>query len=143
MTAAIDRPTADEGDAADRLDLAIDALLVGRSDAREMADDALAGTAGLLASQLPRLHPRFGFEERLAQRLRSEAQDVGGTVLDFPSVEHRADLAAVIERAWRPGRWSLIGAVASGVSVAVTLAGAVFVVLWRRARGSDASEGIA
>jgi hypothetical protein len=143
VTAPTDRWTADEDDAAVRLDLAIDAVLASRSDPPDPTDDSLAGTAGLLGSQLPRLHPRFGFEERLAQRLRGEADDVHGTILEFPSIERGSGLAGTIDPAWRPGRWSLIGAVASGISVAITLAGAVFLVLWRRARGSRASEGVA
>ena len=141
MTAPLpERPSADEGDAAHRLDTAIDELLAGRSDARVADDDPLVGTARVLGARLPRLHPRFGFEEQLARRLRADSADDHGDVLDFPLVDGATDLSAAFEQAWRPGRWSVIGAVASGISVAITLAGAVFVVIWRRARGSDASE---
>lgn len=142
MTGPTGRDTADERDAARRLDTAIDELLAGRSDAPTTDDDSLEGTALVLGSGLPRLHPRFGFEERLAQRLRSEATDTGTTLVSFPRVERRFEDADAA-RTWHPSRRSVIGAIASGISVAITLAGAVFLVLWRRARGSERSEGLA
>jgi hypothetical protein len=142
VTGSTGRESADERDAARRLDTAIDELLAGRSDAPTAADDSLEGTALVLGAGLPRLHPRFGFEERLARRLRGEATDPGATVVPFPGVE-RLPEDADTGRSWYPSRRSVIGAIASGVSVAITLAGAVFLVLWRRARGSARSEGLA
>jgi hypothetical protein len=142
VTGPTGRGTADERDAARRLDIAIDELLAGRPDAPTPDDDSLEGTALVLGAGLPRLHPRFGFEERLAQRLRSEASVPAATLVAFPRVEGRSEDAAE-GRTWHPSRRSVIGAFASGVSVAATLAGAVFVVLWRRARGSERSEGLA
>ena len=142
MTGPTGRGTADEGDAARRLDTAIDELLAGRTDGPTMDDGTLEGTALVLGAGLPRLHPRFGFEERLAQRLRSEATDPGTTLVAFPGVERLFEDADATS-AWHPSRRSVIGAIASGVSVAITLAGAVFVVLWRRAHGSERSEGLA
>jgi hypothetical protein len=147
-----DRASADEQADAQRLDAAIDLLLADRALGPRAEDGSLDDTARALAASLPRLHPRFGFEERLAHRLRDEAgalrlsdQDrAWATVLAFPVGEDRGAAGrAGTDRPWRPGRRSLIGALASAASLAVTLAGAVFVVLWRRARGSDASEGIA
>jgi hypothetical protein len=150
-----DRSSAEELEDALRLDAAIDVWLADRSlQARaddEIIDDGVGGTARVLASSLPRLHPRFGFEERLVHRLREEAgalrlsdQDRGwATVLAFPIGEQDDDGPGTSERSWRPGRRSMIGALASAASVALTLVGAVFVFLWRRARGGDASEGMA
>ena len=142
MTGPTGRGTADERDAARRLDIAIDELLAGRPDAPTPDDDSLEGTALVLGAGLPRLHLRFGFEERLAQRLRSEATDPRTTLVAFPGVERPIEDADE-SRTWHPSRRSVIGATASGLSVAIPLAGAVFVVLWRRARGSERSEGLA
>jgi hypothetical protein len=144
-----DRSSSEEVEA-ERLDAAIDGLLTHPSIGPARDDGSLDDAARFLASTLPRLHPRFGFEERLAHRLRDEAgalrlsdQDrAWATVLAFP-VGDRHDGGGRIERSWRPGRRSLIGALASAASLALTLAGALFVVLWRRARGGDPSEGIA
>jgi hypothetical protein len=142
VTAPTGRRAAGERDAARRLDSAIDELLAGRSKAPISDDRSLEGTAVVLGASLPRLHPRFGFEERLAQRLRGAAIATDATLVPFPGDPPPFDDADA-GRSWHPGRLSVIGAIASGVSVAVTLAGALFVVLWRRARGSDPSEGLA
>lgn len=117
------------GAAAAHLDAAIDALLDGRpqrtpADQREVLE--LLPTARLLHEVLPRFQPRFRFEERLAIRLRAG----GGDVVPFP--------AAVPGEATPPGtvrRRGLIagGAIASGLSLVVPLAGAVMVA-WRRSR---------
>jgi hypothetical protein len=151
VTPADDPATAQEQDEADRLDAAIDAVLADHSFGSSSDAASLEDTAGLLASSLPRLHPRFGFEERLVHRLRDAAgglhlsdQDrAWATVLAFPVSEPDDEGPETTERSWRPGRRSLIGALASAASLALTLAGAVVVVLWRRARGGDSSEAIA
>jgi hypothetical protein len=129
------------------LDSAIDVLL--RSPAGPVATDEgeLIATARLLRDALPRLHPRFGFEEHLAARLaaarRLTESPVGQAVPAEPvplqpslsSAEPTAasrvpkPAAAVAEHR----RLGLVagGAIASGVS----LAGAALVV-WRRTRSS-------
>jgi hypothetical protein len=150
VSAQADGSTPEEQLEAEALDTAIDALLVDGALRAAADDGSLEETARLLAVSLPRMHPRFGFEERLAHRLRDEAgalrlndQDrAWATVLAFP-IEDHADASSLTDHPWRPGRRSLIGASASAASVVLTLAGAVFVVLRRRARGGDASEGIA
>ena len=127
----------EESEAARRLDTAIDELLADRSVAAAVEDDSLEAAALVLGSSLPRLHPRFGFEERLAQRLRGEAARSarppgsadGQTVVAFPGSAQWAGGTAAPERSWRPGRLSLIGALASAASLALTLAGAGFVVV--------------
>ena len=152
MSDPADRASADDRAEAQRLDAAIDLLLADRSPGPSSTVAGLDDTARILASSLPRLHPRFGFEERLARRLRGEAgalrlsdQDrAWATVLAFPvGEESEATDGSGIDRPWRPGRRSLIGALASAASLALTLAGAAAVVLWRRAREGDASEGVA
>ena len=152
MSDQAERAHADEQADAQRLDAAIDLLSADPALGPTAEDGSLAHTARILVSSLPRLHPRFGFEERLAHRLRDEAgalrlsdQDrAWATVLAFPvGEEPDGDGRATTDRPWRPGRRSVIGALASAASLVLTLAGAVFVVLWRRARGGDASEGIA
>jgi hypothetical protein len=128
------------------LDSAIDVLL--RSPIGPVATDEgeLIATARLLRDALPRLHPRFGFEEHLAARLaaarRVTESPVGQAVPAEPvplqpflsSAEPAAasrvpEPAAVVEHR----RLGLVagGAIASGVS----LAGAALVV-WRRTRSS-------
>jgi hypothetical protein len=151
VSGAGDRSSASEQEEARHLDAAIGAVLADRSVLETPDDGGLADTARVLASSLPRLHPRFGFEERLVHRLRDRAdalrlsdQDrAWATVLAFPLGERTREHEGSSERSWRPGRRSLIGASASAASVAITLAGAVFVVLWRRGRSGDATEGMA
>ena len=73
VSGAVEPSSAEEQDEAGRLDAAIDALLADRSLQSTSGDASLEATARILASRLPRLHPRFGFEERLVHRLRDEA----------------------------------------------------------------------
>ena len=156
MSAPTDRTSASEADAARRLDRAIDDLLADGSGATG-DEDPLTGTALVLGSRLPRLHPRFGFEERLAHRLRevaaapswniarprSDGEDEPSTIVPFPHVDVAASEGLeAMPRSWHPGRLSLIGAIASAVSLLITLAGAGLVIR-RRIRGADPSEGIA
>jgi hypothetical protein len=130
-----------------QVDAYLDALLAGRfAGPREMTtgdevDFELETTAGLVQRALARFHPSFAFEERLAERLRTEvaattsettaaddhapaeAMDLPtGDILEFPAphllaAERRA-------RSLRVG-----GAIASGVSIAgVSIAGAAYLV---------------
>jgi hypothetical protein len=142
-------------DSAARLDAAIDALfdehapLVSVGDARDLE---LLATARLLHEALPRFHPRFGFEGRLARRL-AEAGDGAGyptrpvAAAQPGSVRQQAsradalvgELAGAVASPRRDGarRRGLLagGAIASGLSLAIPIAGAALAV-WRRSRAS-------
>ena len=137
-------------DSASRLDAAIDALLDGRAALASTSDVdnlELLATARLLHEALPRFHPRFGFEARLASRLlrRDDPTDVGrdgpgssratATLMVLP-VGSDGSVELVARGAWR--RRSLVagGAIASGLSLAIPLAGAAFVA-WRRSRPTE------
>jgi len=131
-------------DIADRLDRAIDALLHGDEPGR-VADSGgdLTATARTLRDVLPRFHPRFGFEELLADRLsglaRAGSAVPGSTLapLGDPIPLPVSGAATDASRSWDRRRRGLVagGAIASGVSLAIPLAGAV-IVLWRRSRSS-------
>ena len=139
--------TVDSENAA-RLDIAIDSLL--RDEARPSAlgtESDLLETARVLRDALPRFHPRFGFEERLAGRLTTagRAQPWGRELapamsppaepIPFPAAATvlPADDAVMASRR----RLGLVagGAIASGVSIAIPLAGAALL-MWRRGRSS-------
>lgn len=128
--------------ARERLDAAIDELL------REGATPNLAGplselseTARVLRDALPRFHPRFGFEELLAGRLKAAARERDGSAtaaIRAPGQPVELPIRTGRQPArsqWR--RRSLVagGAIASGVSIALPIAGAAIVV-WRRTRSS-------
>jgi len=123
---------------ATQLDSAIDALLRQRGTARSSSEGDLVTTARLLRDSLPRFHPRFGFEELLAARLaaarlreRPQEPTPIRPVLSAPDAD-----ADVVESAERRRRGLVSGgAIASGVSIAVPIAGAALVV-WRRSRSS-------
>jgi hypothetical protein len=142
------------GGAAADLDLAIDDLLADRDRPLPVETADLVTTARLLHDALPRYHPRFRFEEMLARRLsaarrastapitlswrpaEAEAQ-VGAqaaTLVRLPSV------AAAETAPSSPRRRSLLagGAIASGVSLAIPIAGAALVA-WRRGRAAGGS----
>jgi hypothetical protein len=134
-----------------QLDSAIDALLRGPVVPAAADEGELTATARLLRDALPRLHPRFSFEEHLAARLaaaRRLATRPGPTELPEPTPLRPAlafaepGSADVDQDAPHdPGEASVAdhrrrglvagGAIASGVS----LAGAALVV-WRRTRSS-------
>lgn len=124
------------------LDLHIDAILRGDaspSDGDTAVDDegALVATGRLLHVLLPRFHPRFGFEEALAAKLgRSTSPTDGSQPIPFP-VPAVSDRAEDVRRVWDRYRRELVagGAIASGVSIAIPLAGAALV-RWRRSRSS-------
>lgn len=131
-------------DIADRLDQAIDALLRGEQPARIVDDGGdLTATARTLRDVLPRFHPRFGFEELLAERLTGSAR--AGQAVPEPSLMHGEQpvplpvpiVEAGTSRAWVRRRRGLVagGAIASGVSLVIPLAGAA-IVIWRRSRSS-------
>jgi hypothetical protein len=123
-----------------QLDTAIDELLRGPSDSGGLDVGELTTTARLLRDALPRLHPRFTFEEHLASRLAAARSGDRGPLSATEPVPIRPHLAAnvpfpadVVDRQEAPEhrRLGLVagGAIASGVS----LAGAALVV-WRRTR---------
>lgn len=128
-----------------RLDAAIDTLLRG-SPAPVLPDEGeLVATARLLRGALPRMHPRFGFEELLAARLAAagRAAHAGSAAVVTalpeptplrPSTDLEAPPANGFDAAARR-RLLAGGAIASGVSLALPIAGAALVV-WRRSRSS-------
>ncbi len=99
----------------------------------------LDATARRIAGALPRYHPSFRFEERLAARLVAAGQIVpGGDVVAFRGSGRRIARLDAAERApgGRPvvvGRPAVIGGVLT--SAALSLAGAAYVA-WRRNRSS-------
>jgi hypothetical protein len=141
-------------DSAARLDAAIDALfdehapLVSVGDVRDLE---LLATARLLHESLPRFHPRFGFEGRLARRLAHAGAGAGHptrpvAAAEPVSVHQQASRAGTL--VGEPGavasprrdgarRRGLLagGAIASGLSLAIPIAGAALAV-WRRSRAS-------
>jgi hypothetical protein len=123
-----------------QLDEVIDGLLRDASEPAHAGDGELTATARLLRDALPRLHPRFSFEELLAARLAAAGRPPGPTtpsaptpIRPGPQVE-ALDATSVIEAVERRRRNLLAGgAIASGVSLALPIAGAALVV-WRRTR---------
>jgi hypothetical protein len=108
----------------------------------------LAAAAAAVSDALPRFHPSFRFEERLAARLREVAVGRGGDPAGVPVALHgpSGDPEALALRWWirRPawtserGLMLVGGAIASGVSIA----GAALLA-WRRAKGDDRWQGMA
>jgi hypothetical protein len=124
-----------------QLDGAIDALLHDPSGPPPEAGE-LTATARLLRDSLPRLHPRVGFEELLAARLAAAARPLDRAEAAEPTPIRPSaavtalDAVPIIEAAERRRRGLLTGgAIASGVSLALPIAGAALVV-WRRSRSS-------
>lgn len=99
----------------------------------------LAASARRLAGALPRFHPSFRFEERLAGRLaeaaatRARGEAGGGALVEFP---RRADRTGASGTPDRPviARPALIGGVLT--SAALSVAGAAFVA-WRLTHPTD------
>ncbi len=134
-----------------QLDRAIDVILQdGRTPAA--LDGGLVATARLLRRSLPRLHPSFGFEEHLAARLAAARRmelapaGPGSSVAAASAVptpirpelaEGSPDGAAADVETQERRRRNLVagGAIASGVSIALPIAGAALVA-WRRSRSS-------
>jgi hypothetical protein len=135
------------GPAAD-LDLAIDDLLADRDRPFRVETADLLATARLLRDSLPRYHPRFGFEEHLARRLATTGRQAdgpasgaeGGDAVDVVRAPVHLRLATVASAPVPPiprRRRGLLagGAIASGVSLAIPIAGAAWVA-WRRGRAA-------
>lgn len=95
-------------------------------------------TARRLATDLPRHHPSFRFEEALAARLAAVAGRIGaGELVDLPMPPDRDDAAGQGSQGSPRSAISrpvLIGGVLT--SAALSIAGAAFVA-WRRARPAD------
>jgi len=130
--------------AAARLDATIDSLLRDEpSLVVAGTEQELTATARLLRDVLPRFHPRFGFEEQLAGRFTgltgaavATSPQPTGTVQDQP-IPFPAASSARTDGAASRRRLGLVagGAIASGISIVIPLAGAALVV-WRRTRSS-------
>jgi hypothetical protein len=143
------------GETPQQLDDAIDALLGQPGWLRPLDEGPLSATARVLRDALPRFHPRSGFEERLARSLsaagtldagRSAGRGSMATVVPFRRPAERAGASERSqEQSLQPSggsaeRWrrGLVagGAIASGVSLAIPIAGAA-VVAWRRLRAPE------
>ena len=128
-------------ESAARLDIAIDDILRDGSAPGATDDADLVLTARLLFDALPRFHPRFSFEAHLARRLAEARRLSGESAVPTPLPLRAARTEAASAIASHPEadrrRRSLVagGAIASGVSLAIPIAGAAFVV-WRRTRSS-------
>jgi hypothetical protein len=136
---------------AEELDAAIEELLVDSARPTSIETAELMATARLLHDELPRYHPRFGFEEHLARRLAGAgrgsaastaraSQETGGHAPGSGLVVLPASASAEGAALTRRRRGLLAGgAIASGVSLVIPLAGAALVA-WRR--GRTASGGL-
>jgi hypothetical protein len=130
---------------ATELDGDIDRLLRDPSLPIPAGEGELTATALLLRDALPRLHPRFSFEELLAARLAAAGRPATAVapapVPIRPGVRIDTQVATpimeAVEEAVERRRRTLRagGAIASGVSLALPIAGAALVV-WRRTRSS-------
>lgn len=115
----------DHEEAALQTDAYIDALLDGhaRSPIRLRAtgrvpEPNMRHVIRVLETGLPRFHPSFLFEERVAAQLRAAADDLAGT-------PHAGTAQVALDR-----RLIMGGALASGLSI-----GAAAMVAWRRRQG--------
>lgn len=124
-----------------QLDTVIDSLIRDHGRTALVAGGELTATARLLYETLPRFHPSFSFEEHLARRLAAlRTTPAAETPLPPPTpigsrqqmTQHTPASAAADRR-----RRGLVagGAIASGVSLALPIAGAALV-MWRRSRSS-------
>lgn len=130
------------------LDVHIDRILRGegtrpQSTATATPEGELVATARMLHEVLPRFHPRFGFEAALAARLTQRPEAArGGQPIAFP-VASVSERALDVRHVWARHRREFVagGAIASGVSIVIPLAGAALV-RWRRSRSSGPTGGI-
>ena len=128
-------------ESAAELDSAIDDILHAAGAADRADDSDLLLTARLLADALPRFHPRFSFEEHLARRLAGLRRTTPGRAVPEllpmrPLSSAGATVVPPHAEAERRRRGLVAGgAIASGVSLAIPIAGAALVV-WRRSRSS-------
>ena len=126
---------------ATQLDSAIDSILGDARGPVGSEDDPLTATARLLRRSLPRLHPRFSFEEHLAARLavarRMELAPAAAPTPIRPDIQVEPPAEAQDDEGHERRRRNLVagGAIASGVSIALPIAGAALVA-WRRSRSS-------
>jgi hypothetical protein len=113
-----------------QVDLYLASLLTRRPVDPTIVDPALALTAQRLQAVLPRFHPSFVFEDRLAQRLRTAAS---GTSTGDAGVLVPFERRAAAGGPDRPGgpRPVVLGGVIT--SAALSLAGAAYVA-WRLRR---------
>jgi hypothetical protein len=130
---------------ATQLDHAIDSIL--RHERGPVAPDEaeLLATARLLRRALPRLHPGATFEDHLAARLAAArrmelATAAGDVAMPTPirsDIELGSPTPAEADPVHERRRRNLVagGAIASGVSLALPIAGAA-IVAWRRSRSS-------
>ena len=124
------------------LDRAIDTILRGQAGPADTDDEGeLTATARLLRDALPRLHPRFSFEEHVAARLAA-ARRLSGELASTPEpapVRPGLLVSAPVEPGGEAtgavvGEHRRLGLVAgSAIASGVSLAGAAIVV-WRRSR---------
>lgn len=122
-----------------QLDIAIDEILEDFG-APQRDGEELVATARLLRDALPRFHPRFSFEEHLANRLAGMRTPGAAAAAQPIPIRPGADVPDALppahaEADWRRRGLVAGGAIASGVSLAIPLAGAALVV-WRRSRSS-------
>jgi len=123
------------------LDSAIDTILRGPIGPADVEEGELSATARLLRDALPRLHPRFSFEEHLAARLAAARRIAGGPVAAAPPIPIGPRLAVAdptspdrIDAGPVNAEHRRLGLVAGGaIASGVSLAGAALVV-WRRSR---------
>lgn len=130
---------------ATQLDHAIDAILEDPRGPVAPGEATLVTTARALHRALPRLHPGFGFEDHLAARLaaarRMELSPATAASLTPRPIREGVEVGPTVDPDTVAGherrRRNLVagGAIASGVSLALPIAGAAIVV-WRRTRSS-------
>jgi hypothetical protein len=129
-----------------QVDRYLDTLLASRYEIRDAAaepdvDEELQSAAVAVQRALPRFHPSFAFEERLARRLRSANTGSSGVLIAFLPRPSEATADDAMGSQERRGRGVLLGsAIASGVSIAgVSLAGAALLV---RRRGKSTATAL-
>jgi hypothetical protein len=132
---------------ATQLDDAIDSIIRGGRAPAAFEDGELTATARVLHRSLPRLHPSFGFEDLLAARLAAARRMDLAPLAAMPARPQPTPIRTDVGAAPSPDehdpagsdrrRRNLVagGAIASGVSLALPIAGAAIVV-WRRTRSS-------
>lgn len=126
-------------------DVYLDGLLARRGGASpsvlpadEAPERSIRATADLLDRALPRFHPSFRFEERLASRLRAAAAGLGSTeppgeLVAFPGLIPAEGASQATGE--RRARGLLVGgAIASGVSIAGAALAGSRLRAWRRGR---------
>jgi hypothetical protein len=133
-----------------QVDRYLDALLASRFELRETTEreveEDVRTAAVAVQRALPRFHPSFAFEERLAHRLRTAMGSTpvsAGALIAFPPTPAEAG-SALSPRpvGLQPRRAGVLlgGAIASGVSIAgVSIAGAA---LLARRRGKSPASAV-